>query len=163
HLSIHVAARLPLYPPRRGAGRSVEDVSESAHHDAARWSLARRLVDVRLLGVSARNRARRDARMAARARGSSAPGAVVVRPRPWCSPHVPLRVPVLGVLPRRDLHEGARRPAPACDVYDVSPERARYRRGAARDWLTFPLRPATHVRAPAQFVCSAAGTGAGSI
>ena len=113
HHAVPMAARLPLHPAgRQQRLRRQDDAQHHDHHGAGR-TVARRGVDVRLLGGPARcwarwsgicqRRRRVDARSPARGRRAGAHlGAAVL--------DLPVRVPGLGVLQRR---RGSRRPSPS--------------------------------------------------
>ena len=122
HLTVELAARLPLRAARRQPARPTPDLPQPLHHDAPRRALARRVMDLRRVGGAARHCARDSPRARrVRATRSTTPTAPARRP-----PHprdVQLRHRAVGDLPlehalRRDLllpehvHQRAPRPAP---------------------------------------------------
>ena len=52
---VELVTALPLYPARRQPTRPGADASQRPHHDAAGWTLARRGVDLRVVGRLSRD------------------------------------------------------------------------------------------------------------
>ncbi len=98
HLALDLAARLPVHPARRQPEGVAPDPAQPDDHDAARWPVARRRVDVRGLGRPARvlPRRRTVSAEALRGRDDRPDARLQVRAR---AAHLFSRQPDLGVLP----------------------------------------------------------------
>ena len=110
HVAVVLAARLSLHPPGRQPAWADQDLHQPAADHGAGRHLARRGLEVRDLGRSARRHAgggadalRSRPRRPPRRRAASAVAARACRPL-----HLPLRLPVLDLLPRRRRHPGLR-------------------------------------------------------